>query len=125
VKGLDTNVIVAWLLDSSGKDTLPIGERFWVSLVAVAELVWVFDSVYRRSKAETADIVAKLLAAGNIEFESEEVVKRSLEDFRNGSADFADYLLMNDGLSSGCTTTLTYDQKAGRHPGFTLLKKSR
>jgi predicted nucleic-acid-binding protein len=125
MRGLDTNVIVAWLLGSLDEDALPAGGRFWVSLIALAELVWVFESVYDRSKAEIAETIATLLAAGNIEFEGEETVKRSLKDFEEGPADFADYLLMNDGLASGCETTLTYDRKAGRHPGFTLLKKRK
>jgi predicted nucleic-acid-binding protein len=91
-----------------------------MSYVALAELVWVFDRVYKRSRAEIARTVEILLQTDGIQFENDTVVAQSLSDFRAGSADFADYLLMHDGKAAGCETTLTFDRKAARHPGFTL-----
>jgi predicted nucleic-acid-binding protein len=122
VKGLDTNVLVAWLLGAPESRSLMDDAPFQVSYMALAELVWVFGRVYGRSRTDVAALVELLLHTDGIRFESDEVVAQSLADFRDGRADFADYLLMQDGLFAGCDATLTFDRKAARHPGFSLLK---
>lgn len=125
MKGLDTNVLVAWILSNADAPKLPDKGPFRVSYVALAELIWVFDKVYRRSRSEIAALVAMLLKTEGVDFESAATVKAALDDFLEGPADFADYLLMREGEASGCETTLTYDRKAGRNGGFTLLKVGR
>ena len=121
MRGLDTNVLVAWILGASDDKRALEGGPFRVSFVALVELVWVFGKVYKQSRAEIEAIIATLLQTEGNHFENDEIVIQSLRDFGNGSADFADYLLMHDGAFAGCETTLTFDKRAARHPGFTLL----
>ena len=42
--------------------------------------------------------------------------------YREGSADFADYLLAAINRASGCRSTLTFDREAADDDQFTLLK---
>jgi len=121
--GLDTKVLVAWLLAAPGMSDVPFKGPYRVSHVVLAELVWVFDRIYNYSRGDIAALIEELLQTEGIDFTNEEIVIASLDAYRSGAADFADYLLMFDGQFSGCKTTLTFDKKAGRHAGFTLLKK--
>lgn len=118
--GLDTNVLLAWLLRGHAHPSLPEGP-YRISLVVVAELVWLLGRQFRWARRELADTVELLLQTSSIYFDDEMVLARAVNDFREGSADFADYLLMRDNEHAGCAATLTLDKKAAKHPGFTLV----
>jgi len=120
--GLDTNVLLEWLFAGTDLPDLDRDPPFQVSLVVLAELIWVLGRTMKRPRGEVVATVAKLLGASNIRFEHPEIVGMALEDFAEGPADFPDYLLMRDNERAGCATTLTLDRRAARHPGFTLLK---
>jgi predicted nucleic-acid-binding protein len=120
--GLDTNVLLAWLLRGQSSPNLPDGP-YRISLVVLAELIWVLDRQFKRARRELADTVEFLLRTSSVHFDDEMIVVHALKDFREGNADFADFLLMRDDESGGCTTTLTFDEKAARHPGFTSVSR--
>jgi predicted nucleic-acid-binding protein len=120
--GLDTNVLLAWLLRGQTPPNLPDGP-YRISLVVLAELVWVLDRQFKQARRELTDTVEFLLRTSSVHFDDERVVVQALHDFREGNADFADFLLMRDNESAGCTTTLTLDKKAARHRGFTLVSR--
>jgi predicted nucleic-acid-binding protein len=120
VTGLDTNVLLGWLLNRRSK--LPGGGPFRISLIVLVELVWVLQSQFRNSRSEIASIIETLLQIPDVDVAGRDAVKAALDDFRDGGADFADYLIGHDNALSGCETTWTYDRKAGRNPRFTLLQ---
>ncbi|WP_309085194.1 type II toxin-antitoxin system VapC family toxin [Chelativorans sp.] len=120
MKGLDTNILLAWLLRGQAPLHLP-GGPYRVSLVVLAELLWVLRTHFRRPRRELAEIVQLLLQTSSVSFDDETIVKGALRDFRAGNADFADFLIMRDNETAGCTTTLTFDKKAAKHSGFTLV----
>jgi predicted nucleic-acid-binding protein len=120
MKGLDTNVLLAWLLEGQARH-LPKSADYRVSLVVLAELAWVLKSIFKRSRSEIAGVFEELSQASDLLFDNAPVVELALSDFKNGSADFSDYLLARDNEAAGCETTLTLDRKAGRHSTFTLL----
>ena len=64
-----------------------------VSLLTVAEMVWVLKSVYRRSLSEIAQVVVPLLGADGLEVEDRELMIRALELARDKNVDFADAVL--------------------------------
>jgi predicted nucleic-acid-binding protein len=120
--GLDTNVLLAWLLDGqSGR--IPGKAPFRISLVVLAELVCTLRTTFKRTRADIAKVVAEVLDLPDFCFADREVIANALLEYLDGSADFTDYLLLFDNQANGCTATLTYDRKAGKHSGFTLIAK--
>ena len=129
--GLDTNVLVRFLVKDDPTQT-PVAVRMvrsfnadepgFLSLVAVAELIWVLRISYRYTKDEITNVVETLLESREIIIEREELVADSLRRFVKGTADFADYLIERSGRSAGCTDTLTFDKTAASSAGMRLLK---
>jgi predicted nucleic-acid-binding protein len=120
--GLDTNVLLAWLL-AGHSQRLPDAPAYRVSLVVLAELVWVLARTLKHSKTVVCSILDELMQASNVVVDRREIVELALEDYRSGPADFADYVIARDNEAASCRTTLTFDMDAGRQPAFTLLRR--
>ena len=130
--GLDTNVLVRYLAQDDPRQSaaatrliegsLSGEERGFVSLVTLAEVVWVMSSSYRVARGSVADIVERLLTAPQLTIEQAEVVWKALRAYRDSKADFNDALIAELGLEAGCTKTVTFDRKAAAHPGFESLR---
>jgi predicted nucleic-acid-binding protein len=131
VIGLDTNLLVRLLVrddpaqaqrarafveaHSSPEDPA------WVSQVVLCELVWVLTAGYGYRRAEVADVLQALLSTGSLLVEEASLVSRAVAEYRRGAADFADCLLARLNRARGCSTTGTFDRKAARLEGFTLV----
>jgi len=131
VIGLDTNILLRWLLDddsASGQSDaariiLESNETFFVNNIVLAETVWVLRNKAGQSRKVIETIVLRLIASANVEMESENTVHRALDAFVGGKADFADYLIAEVNAAAGCSSTLTFDRKAAQHPSFSRLTK--
>jgi len=53
--------------------------------------------------------------------EREPLVRRSLQHFRHGKGNFADYLIGEIGSEAGCRDTVTFDRALRDAPGFQML----
>lgn len=130
--GLDTNIVVRYLAqDDKGQSAaatrllereLTAEAPGFVSLVALAETVWVMTSLYHADRTAVARAVEGLLSAAQLRLQDAEAVWLALQDYRNSTADFSDALIATFARSAGCERTLTFDRAAARHPGFALLK---
>ncbi|MCF6264394.1 MAG: type II toxin-antitoxin system VapC family toxin [Xanthomonadales bacterium] len=130
--GLDTNVLIRFLTqddDAQAKiATNYIGENCseekpaYVCHVVLCELVWVLESNYQQAKETIVLLIEELLQISQLEIMESESVWRALSDFKKSNADFADHLVANTNLANGCSTTVTFDKKAGKQPLSTLLK---
>lgn len=129
--GLDTNILVRYLtLDDpiqSIKATEILERRLtrknpgFVSVVAIVETVWVLDRAYGLTAQEIATAVERLLQVEVLTIENEQEVFTAMVALKQGRSSFADVLVAELGARAGCTHTLTFDQKAGRLPGFELV----
>jgi predicted nucleic-acid-binding protein len=132
VIGLDTNVIVRYLAQDDVRQaaiatrliegSLSAEARGFVSIVTLAEIVWVMSSNYRAARAVVADIVEGLLTAPQLAIEKADVIWRALRAFRESKADFSDAVIVELGRDTGCTKTVTFDRHAAAHPGFEMLR---
>jgi predicted nucleic-acid-binding protein len=128
--GLDTNVLVRYVMqDDPGQaaratrlmDSLTPEEPGFVALVCVVEAGWVLSSSYGLTRAQVALVVEGLLRTKELAVERADVVLRALRVFQASSADLADCLIAQAGLSAGCDRTMTFDRKAARLAGMALL----
>jgi predicted nucleic-acid-binding protein len=129
--GIDTNVIVRYLMqddDEMGARAMQIFDELlserapgFVSVVAVAEVVWTLRSSYRVSKAMIASVIESLLASTSLVVEREEEVFLAMVALQEGFGEFADALIGALGRRAGCSHTITFDRDAAaRLPEFRL-----
>jgi predicted nucleic-acid-binding protein len=128
VIGLDTNVIVRYLVQDdpiqSAKATEVIERRFteqdpgFISIVAMAETAWVLERAYGLAAKDIAAAIERMLQADVLVIESEQEVFTAMVALKQGRGSFADALIGALGAKAGCSSTLTFDQKALRLSGF-------
>lgn len=128
--GLDTNVVVRYIThDDPGQsaaavrtmDALSPDSPGFLSLIVIAELVWVLEVSYRFKKNEVEQVLETLLRSKELMIERAEIVWQALRKFSTTRADFADCLIERCGHAAECQHTLTFDQKAAAS-GMRLLK---
>ena len=127
--GLDTNILVRFLvLDDPAQSAraaqimaaLSEDEPGFVSLVVLAETVWVLDRSYRQDRVAIADVVQRLLSSDSLALEHPAEVALALSTMRDNGADFTDALIGAIAAAAGCQRTLTFDRRAARLAGFAL-----
>lgn len=135
MKGLDTNVLVRFLVDARGdpvqhqQATIYLQAHCtpdspcYISVVALCELAWVLERSYGLNSAAIADEIEALLDVRQLLVADREVVRRALTDYRASNADFPDHLLAWLGHIKGCDATATFDKKAGKQPLFEYIGK--
>lgn len=135
MKGLDTNVLVRWLLDGSLVEDDSPGqmeaarrtvsrstEPFLVDNVVLAEATWILHSKVKQSRRQIAVVFGHMLSSPDVVFENDEAVLVALQGYQAHGGDFADHLIGSVNRSLGCSTTFTFDRVAARSPLFTHLK---
>lgn len=129
--GLDTNVVVRYLIHDdaaqtvaavSVMDALSAEAPGFLTLIVVVELVWVLQVSYRFKKNEIEQVLGTLLRSKELVIERAEVVLQALRKFSASQADFSDCLIERCGHAAECQFTVTFDRNAAAAAGMRLLK---
>lgn len=122
--GLDTNVVLRYLLQDDPEQTRHANRILdrqlseetpgFLSLVTVLEIVWVLRSLFKQGPVEIAAQLEQLLAADTLRIQNEQQVFEAVFAIKRGTGEFEDALIGALGDWAGCSTTLTFDQKAAR-----------
>jgi len=131
VIGLDTNVLVRYLTQDDPKQS-PIATRLmekalsaeepgYISLVVLAEVMWVLVSLYDVDRAGVEKIVSGLLTTEQLRIESAELAWRAKRRYEGSKADFSDALIAECAITAGCKRAVTFDRTAAATSGFELL----
>jgi predicted nucleic-acid-binding protein len=128
--GLDTNILVRYVTQDdpvqSAKAIEVIERRLteeipgFVSIVAMVETVWVLDRAYGLTPQEIAAVVERMLQTDVLVIENEQEVFTAMIALKEGLGSFADCVIAALGAKAGCSSTVTFDHKALRLPGFRL-----
>jgi predicted nucleic-acid-binding protein len=131
VIGIDTNVLVRYLTQDEPRQSaaavLLIERRLrsdrpgFVSTVVLAELCWVLRSLYAVNTDELADTLEALLAVPSFRFEGREAALRALGRIRAQGGEYPDALIHEVASEAGCALTYTFDRRAARSSGMSLL----
>ena len=135
MKGLDTNVLLRYLAADDPEQT-PIvvdlfataerrNERLHVSTVVLCEVIWSLRSAYDMRRDGIVTVLENLLASSLFDLQDRELVRRALESYREGPADFSDYLLGLHDRKAGCSETFTFDRNLRGAAGFHYLGVKR
>jgi predicted nucleic-acid-binding protein len=131
MKAIDTNVLVRFLVNDDAKQAQLVRnyfanaaqarEVFFVPALVVLETIWVLESAYDIGRDDLVSTLADLLLFPVLEFENRTVLQAVLSKARSNNNDLSDLLISESARHAGCGSTLTFDKKAAKTPGFELL----
>jgi len=129
--GLDTNVLVRWIVDDDPRQAARVQRLFedahqqrsplFVPSTVMLELEWVLRSRYKFDKWTVLGAFNALLETQELEFQDEPALERALSFYRRNSADFADCLHTGQCGSAGRAPMVTFDETAAQLPSVELL----
>jgi predicted nucleic-acid-binding protein len=129
--GLDTNVLLRYLLQDAPKQTRQATLIFdrqlseqnpgFISLATVLEIVWVLRSLLKQNSSQIASHLENLLAADSLEVQNEQQVFDAAFALKRGTGEFEDALIGSLNAWAGCSHTLTFDRKAAQLPHFQAI----
>jgi predicted nucleic-acid-binding protein len=126
MRAVDTNVLVRILARDDPKQ-VRVADQFvaagaWVSLLALAETMWVLSTVYERDVRELGASVEQLLNHKDLILQDREVVAAALEIFRSRPAlGFTDCLLLEVARKAGHLPLGTFDRYLSKIDGAEKL----
>jgi predicted nucleic-acid-binding protein len=131
--GLDTNVLIRYLVqDDQGQaraaskliEKLTTEVPGYISLVVLAETVWVLVRGFKASREQIITVIRQMLQTAEFDIESKAAVYLALGTYEAGNADFVDALIAHGGRLAGCTETVTFDKHAAANAGMRLLRSA-
>ncbi len=126
MRAVDTNVLIRLLTRDDPKQ-VAASERFvakgaWVSLLVLAEAVWVLAGVYELRAAEIALAVEMLLGHKDLTLQDAAVVSAALDRFRQRpSLGFSDCLVLEMARKAGHLPLGTFDRELAKLDGAERL----
>jgi predicted nucleic-acid-binding protein len=126
MRAADTNVVLRLIARDDNRQ-VALAEAFvqggaWVSMIALAEALWVLSSFYRRSSSEIAAIVEMLLEHKDLVLQEADIVGSALKLFRSKPAlGFSDCLIVELARKAGHHPLGTFDRDLARVEGVQKL----
>ena len=126
MRAVDTNLLVRLLARDDPKQ-VRVADDFvaagaWVSLLALAETIWVLTTVYERDAVENGASVEQLLNHKDLILQDREVVAAALEIFRSRPAlGFTDCVLLEVARKAGHLPLGTFDRNLSKIEGAEKL----
>lgn len=128
--GVDTNVLVRYLTQDDSVQSvqanafierhLSAAEPGIIGHIVLCEVGWVLSKAYGFSREQVANVLGALLTCREFLIESPDLGILALQAYRQGTADFSDYLLGRAHQRLGARHTITFDRRAAQAPLFAL-----
>ncbi len=132
--GIDTNIVLRYLLADDGPqhqlaaklidENCSPHEPAFISDVVLAEIACFLTRRLRLSRAKVVDHLTALLNNSHLLFANSVAALLAVIAYRDGRADFADYLVAALNREHGVDRIFTFDQDAARDGALVLLTKA-
>jgi predicted nucleic-acid-binding protein len=128
--GIDTNILIRYFVQDEPEQarsasrlirSLTQDELGWISITVLMELNWILEKIYKMKRADVIRILDHLIQTDTFEIESQHEVEAAIALYRAKNIGFADCMISVSAQSVGCSQTFTFDKKAARDAGMTLL----
>jgi len=126
MNGLDTNILVRYITQDDPEQAVQATRLIEtrctaitpgrVAHIVLCQLVWVLRRAYGYSKAQVVGVLDQVLVTAELAIENEGVAFQALDAYRDGPADFSDYLLALGNRAAGCEITYSFDTRLCAHP---------
>ena len=126
MRAIDTNVLVRLISrdephQAAAADAF-VAQGAWVSILALAETIWVLDAVYDRGPADLARALQMLLDHRSLIIQDSDVVIAALALFRaKPRLGFSDCLMLELARKAGHLSLGTFDKGLARVDGVAGL----
>ncbi len=128
---VDTNIVVRLFVDDESsreqallvRDFLSYHKCVYISQIVQIELVWVLMSSYQFDKNTVINVLEILYKRDDFALEKPQQFYRALMLFKQGNADFSDYLILANSEDKGLAF-FTFDKKLSKSKGATRLTKA-
>ena len=126
MRAVDTNVLVR-LITRDDPQQVAAGDAFvskgaWVSVLAIAEAIWVLESVYDFDEPRQVKVIEMLLNHKDLTFQDADMLAAALVTFRAKPAlGFSDCLMVELARKSGHLPLGTFDRSLGKVAGAQKL----
>jgi predicted nucleic-acid-binding protein len=122
MRAVDTNVLVRLATGDDPQQTAAaeafVAKGAWVSLVALAEALWVLGSAYGLNHAQLTATVTTWLDHAHLSLEDSDLVQAALQRYRERPAlGFTDCLILELAHKAGHLPLGTFDRKLAKQPG--------
>lgn len=131
--GLDTNILVRYIVEDDPVQTLLANELIenkctskntaFINLIVLCELVWVLARAYKCNRKQIKDVLQNLLITENFTVEHHDIAWQALYDFEEGKADYSDCLISRLNNYYECSTSYSFDKNAAKFTNIELLTK--
>ena len=131
MEAFDTNVIVRLCVRDDEQQyaraelifrRATAGAGAWLSSVVLVEVAWVLRVAYKFDRATTAATLRRLVAIDGVYVEEDSTTRLALAAFEAGSADFADYFILESARWRGALPVHTFDERLGKTHGAHLIE---
>lgn len=133
--GIDTNVLVRYIAQDDEvqaqaatafiEQHCASGEKIFINHTVLCELVWVLRKCYKLSKPEIVAVLERIVNTAQFTFENHQIIRQALNDYKDGAADFSDYVIGRTNQHHSCAKTVTFDKAASKAEGFEVLAAER
>lgn len=127
MRGLDTNIILRWLIDDESnraqceRATQAIAEGDnHLSIVALSETIWVLETTYKIRGERVRAVIESMLEMSTLKVSDPELVREGILEHAQHGGGLNDHLIAAQDRAAGCDYTLTFDRKAARSKRFRL-----
>lgn len=119
MRSVDTNVLVRLITRDDSRQTsaaeIFIEQGAWVSVLALAEAMWVLDTVYELEAGQIATCLQMLLSHKSLILQDADVVTAALDLFRaKPSLGFSDCLMLELAKKAGHLPLGTFDRSLAK-----------
>jgi predicted nucleic-acid-binding protein len=130
VVAFDTNVVVRLLVRDDPNQSKRAEAALlrhaprsgvFISLVVLAEVVWVLRYHYGLSDADVRRRLSDFVRVAGVKIEAPDVVQAALDRYAGGKADFSDYLIVERAREVRALPLLTFDRILGGEPSVSML----
>jgi predicted nucleic-acid-binding protein len=126
MRAVDTNVLIRLITRDDTRQTTAaeafIAKGAWVSVLALTEVMWVLEAVYKRSASELATAITMLLNHRDLTLQDASTVAEALDLFRaRPNLGFSDCLMLQLARNAGHVPLGTFDRGLGKVEGTQKL----
>lgn len=132
--GLDTNILVRHITQDDEAQAILARELIeercspkspcHIALIVLCELCWVLNTAYGYSRGQVTLALRQVLVTDCFDVEEHALAWTALHAYEASNADYADCIIAGLNQRRDSRTTYTFDKKAAKLDGFTLLKSA-
>lgn len=109
--------VVERLLVRARRDETPV----FLSDIVLCELVWVLTRRLRKTRAEIAEVLDRLLRTELFVFDDAAALEKAADAYQTGRGDFADYVIREHARAAGASEVTTFDRAVKGEDGYRIL----